>query len=100
MAYVYRKTSPRGKALQHYYCAFRVPAKNGGYKHVHRSTRCRTKKEAEDAARRLEREALEAAGAGNAKGEAILARVREAAELALKGRLNPAQGRRLVLRPD
>jgi hypothetical protein len=93
VAYVYRKKPPQGKTLPHYYCAFRLPSNDGSSKQLHRSTRCRTKKEAQDAARLLEREALDEAGAGSESSQAILAKVREAAELALKGQLNPAHAR-------
>lgn len=97
MAYVYRKKSPRGKSLPTYYCAFRVPADDGvSKKHVHRNTECRTKAEAEKAARRFEEEALREAGAGDEMSAAILAKVKEAGELAMRGRLNPSHARRII----
>ncbi|WP_411827645.1 tyrosine-type recombinase/integrase [Luteolibacter sp. AS25] len=47
-------------------------------------------------ANQLERDALKEAGASDEKAEAILGKVREAGELALKGRLNPAHARRII----
>ena len=97
MAYVYRKKSPRGKTLPTYYCAFRVPSNDGVSKnHVHRNTQCRTKSEAEKAARLFEEEALREAGAGDAMSASILNKVKEAGELAMRSRLNPPHARRII----
>lgn len=61
-----------------------------------KSTGHSTKKEAQTVANQLEKDALAEAGASDKHAEAILSKVREAGELALKGRLNPAHARRLI----
>ncbi|MDB4485680.1 phage integrase SAM-like domain-containing protein, partial [bacterium] len=96
MATVYRKKSTSGKHLPRWYCFFRVVGTDGKEKQIHRSTGETNKKDAQGAANCLEKEALKEAGASNPHAEAILAKVREAGELALKGRLNPAHARRLI----
>jgi len=96
MATVHRVKAPSGKLTPRYYAFYRVPTASGGIKQVKKSTGYTTKKEAQTAANRLEREALAEAGAGDEHAEAILSKVREAGELALKGRLNPAHARRLI----
>ena len=96
MATVHRVKTPSGKFTPKYYAFYRVPTENGGSKQVKRSTGCTTKKEALSRANQLERQALEEAGASDKHAEAILGKVREAGELALKGRLNPAHARRLI----
>ena len=93
MAAIYRKKSPlTGKPLANFYCFFRLP--DG--KQVHRATGKTTKKEAADAAVEIERDALKEAGAGDERSAAILAKVREASELAMRGRLNPSRARALI----
>ena len=96
MATVHRKKMPSGKLSEKYYASYRVPTADGGSKQVKKATGHTTKKEAQASANLLEKEALAEAGAGDKNGEAILSRVREAGELALKGRLNPAHARRLI----
>ena len=97
MVSLYRKTSPAtGKKLPSYYCFFRVPDGSGGFRQIHRSTKQRTKGEAEKAARRFEEEALREAGAGTEMSAAILSKVKEAGELAMRSRLNPAHARRII----
>ncbi|MDB4106686.1 tyrosine-type recombinase/integrase [Akkermansiaceae bacterium] len=96
MATVHKKKMPSGKLSEKYYASYRIPTSEGGTKQVKKSTGHTTKKEALAVANQLEKEALAEAGAGDIKGEAILSRVREAGELALKGRLNPAHARRLI----
>jgi integrase len=97
MSSVYRKRSPKtGKHLPNWYCTFRIPDSSGELKQVHRSTGQHTKGEAEKAARLFEEESLREAGAGNEISAAILGRVKEASELAMKRRLNPAHARRII----
>lgn len=93
---LYRKTSPAGKALPNWYCFFRVPDQSGNLRQVHRSTGKRTKKEALEAARLLEETALAEAGADTQQAQAILGKLTEAGELAMKGRLNPAKAREIL----
>lgn len=96
MATVHKVKMPDGRQSEKYYAFFRVPTSGGGTKQKKKATGHTTKKEAQAAANRLEREALAEAGAGDKNGEAILSKVREAGELALKGRLNPTHARRLI----
>lgn len=96
MATVHRIKAPSGKLSPRYYACYRVPTSDGGTKQVKKSTGHTTKKEAQAVANQLEREALAEAGASDKHAEAILRKVREAGELALKGRLNPAHARRLI----
>lgn len=96
MATVHRVRSPQGKLLPNYYAHYRVPTKDGGTKQIKKATGHHTKKEAQVVANQLERDALKEASADDETAETILAKVREAGELAIKGRLNPAQGRRLI----
>jgi integrase len=96
MATVHRIKTPAGKLLPTYYAFFRVPTANGGTKQVKRSTEFTNKAQALRAARDFEKDAKAEAGAGDGTASEILARVREAGQLALKGRLNPAEGRRLI----
>lgn len=96
MATLYRKTSPNGKTLPNWYCFFRISAPDGSVKQIHRSTEKRTKKEASEAARGFERAAKAESGADDETAATILAKITEAGELAIKGRLNPAHGRRLI----
>lgn len=96
MATVHKKKMPNGKKSENYYATYRIPTSDGGTKQIKKATHYTNKKDALDAANRLEREALAEAGAGNENAEKILSRVREAGELALKGRLNPAHARRLI----
>lgn len=96
MPTLYRKKSPTGKTLPYWYCAFRVPTSTGGTKQVHRSTKMTKKGEAMDEARSFEKIAKAEAASDDESSTAILSKVKEAGELALKGRLNPAHGRRLI----
>ncbi len=97
MVSLYRKKSPvTGKYLPSYYCFFRVPDGNGGVRQIHRSTKQRTKGDAEKAARKFEEGALREAGAGNEMSAAILGKLKEAGELAMRSRLNPAHARRII----
>lgn len=96
MATVHRVKEPSGKLSTNYYAFFRAPTKIGGARQVKKSTGYATKKEAEAAANRLERDARAEAGAGDKHAEAIMSKVREARKLALKGRLNPAHAGRLI----
>lgn len=96
MANLYRKTSPQGKILPNWYCFFRATSADGSSKQVHRSTGHTTKKEAAEVARGFERASRAESGADDETAAAILAKIREAGEMALKGRLNPAHGRRLI----
>lgn len=96
MATVHKKKLPNGKFSEKYYASFRIPTAGGGTKQVKKATHHITKKEALTAANLLEKAALAEAGAGDKNSEAILSRVREAGELALKSRLNPAHARRLI----
>lgn len=96
MATVHKVKMPDGRQSEKYYAFFRIPTSGGGTKQKKKATGHTTKKEAQAAANRLEREALAEAGAGDKNGEAILSKVREAGELALKGRLNPTHARRLI----
>ncbi len=96
MATVHRIKLPNGEPSPRYFAFFRVPTSSGGTKQVKRSTGHAKKKEAQAVANQLEREALAEAGGGDEKSTAILSKVREAGELALKGRLNPAHARRLI----
>jgi integrase len=97
MATLYRKKSPTaGKDLPNWYCFFRVPSSDGTTKQIHRSTGRKTKKEALEVANAFERETQKEAGADDSTATAILAKISEAGELALKGRLNPAHARRII----
>lgn len=96
MPTLYRKKSPTGKILPCWYCAFRVPTSEGGTRQVHRSTGYTKKGDAMDEARKYEKAAKLEAASDDETSSAILAKVTEAGELALKGRLNPAHGRRLI----
>jgi integrase len=96
MPSLYRKTSPQGKTLPNWYCFFRVTASDGSSKQVHRSTGHTTKKEAAEVARGFEKASRAESGADDETAAAILAKISEAGEMALKGRLNPAHGRRLI----
>lgn len=93
---MHRVKLPNGEPSPRYFAFFRVPTAGGGTKQVKRSTGHAKKKEAQAVANQLEREALAEAGGGDEKSTAILSKVREAGELALKGRLNPAHARRLI----
>lgn len=95
MAKVFRKKK-NGKQLPNWYCTFQIPTKEGGSEQIQRSTHCTKKREAEKKAIQLEEEARREAGCDDPAAAAILARIKEAAELALKGRLNPAHARRLI----
>ena len=96
MASLYRKKNMDGKVVPSWYCTFRIPGPDGTPKQVHRSTGKTTKKEAEAAARLLEDAALAEAGAGDDKSKAIMQKVTEAGEMAMRGRLNPARAIRLI----
>ena len=96
MATVHKIKTPSGKLSEKYYAFFRVPTASGGRKQVKVATGHKTKKEAQAVANQLEEEARNEAGASDAKAKAILSKVKEAGELALKGRLNPAHARRLI----
>jgi len=96
MATVHKIKTPSGKMSLKYYAFYRIPTVNGGTKQVKKATGHTSKKEAQAVATQLEKEALKEAGANDEQAEAILSRVREAGELALKGRLNPAHARRLI----
>jgi integrase len=96
MATIYRKKSPSGKPLPNWYCSFRIINKNGESKQVHRSTKRTTKKAAEEAARQFEEKARNESGSGDESSRAILAKLTEAGELAMKGRLNPANAREIL----
>ena len=96
MATVCKIKTPSGLMSKNYYAFFRVPNESGGTKQIKRATGHQTKKEAQAVASQLEREALAEAGGGDQHSTAILAKVREAGELALKGRLNPANARMLI----
>lgn len=96
MATVHKIKMPNGKMSLKYYALYRIPTANGDTKQVKKATGHTNKKEAQAVATQLEKEALKEAGANDAQAEAILSRVREAGELALKGRLNPAHARRLI----
>jgi integrase len=93
---LYKKKNRAGGHLPCWYCFFRVPGPDGEAKQIHRSTGKTTKKEAMIAARLLEDAALKEAGAGEAKSAAILSKLTEAGELAMRGRLNPGQARRIL----
>ena len=96
MPTIYRKKSSSGKILPYWYCAFRVPTSNGGTRQIHRSTGKTKKDDARDEARKFEKTSRAEAGADDETSRSILAKVKEAGELAMKGRLNPAHGRRLI----
>ena len=96
MATVHRVKTPSGKLTSKYYAFYRVPTADGGTKQIKKSTGYTIRRDALDRANQLERDALAEAGAGDKHAEAILSKVREAGELALKGRLNPAHARRLI----
>lgn len=96
MPTIYRKKSPTGKTLPCWYCAFRVPTADGGMKQIHRSTKKTRKSDAMDEARSFEKIAQAEASSDDESSRAILAKIKEAGELALKGRLNPAHGRRII----
>lgn len=97
MPSVYKKTSPTtGRKLGHYYCFFRIPGKDGKPKQVHRSTGKRTKGEAEEAARQLELTALQEAGATTQQSAAIMQKLTEAGELAMKNKLNLPKAREIL----
>lgn len=96
MATVHKIKTPSGKLSVKYYAFYRIPTGNGGTRQVKKATGHTGKKEALAVAMQLEREALKEAGASDEQAEAIMSRVREAGELALKGRLNPAHARRLI----
>lgn len=96
MASLYRKKSPTGKALPSWYCFFRVPGDDGQLKQVHRSTGETTKKDAREAASLLEKTERKKAGADGEQSAAILAKISEAGELAMKGRLNPSKARTIL----
>jgi integrase len=96
MANLYRKKNSKGKEVPNWYCFFRIPSPDGTAKQVHRSTGKKTKKEAEKAALLFEDQALSASGAGDEKSAAILGKLTEAGERAMRGRLNPAHARRIL----
>lgn len=96
MASVYKPKQPSGKLAKYYYASFRIPLPDGSFKQIKRCTKKELKGEAMDAARLLEKAELAKAGSGDEKSEAILSRVAEAGELAMKGILTPAKGRELI----
>lgn len=96
MANVYRKKNPAGKLVENWYCAFRVPTPDGKFKQVHRSTGKTTKTKAKEQAAMYEEQALKDACAGDYHKKAIMGKLNEAAELALKNRLNPAVARKII----
>ncbi len=96
MATVHRIKKPSGKLTLTYYAFFRVATAGGGTKQVKKSTGHTSKAKALRAAMDFEIAAKDEAGAGTDDAAAILAKVTEAGKLALKGRLNPAEGRRLI----
>ena len=96
MATIYRKKSPSGKLLPNWYCSFRVIDSEGNSKQFHRSTGRTTKKRAQEAAAQFEEQARNEAGGSDKASRAILAKLTEAGELAMKGRLNPAKAREIL----
>lgn len=96
MPSLYRKKNRAGKTLPHYYCTFRVPTPDGETKQIHRTTGERTKFEAMNEAIRIEKAERAAAASDNQTSTEIFNKVKEAANLATKGMLNPAHGRRLI----
>ena len=96
MATVHRIKTTDGKMTSKYYAFYRVPAEDGKMKQIKKSTGHTTKKEAQAVAYQLEREALNEAGADDEQARAVLSKITEAGELALKGRLNHAHARRLI----
>ncbi|MEN8773738.1 MAG: tyrosine-type recombinase/integrase [Akkermansiaceae bacterium] len=96
MATIYRKKSPSGKLLPNWYCSFRVIDSEGKPKQIHRSTGRTTKKKAQEAAAQFEEKARNEAGGGDKASRAILVKLTEAGELAMKGRLNPANAREIL----
>ena len=96
MATLFKKKNRDGKQLPNWYCTFQIPTKEGDSQQVHRSTGTPSKKDALDKARDLERDARKEASADDETAKAILSKLTEASELAMKGRLNPAHARRLL----
>lgn len=96
MATSYRKKSPGGKVLPNWYCSFRVTDSEGKSKQLQRSTGRSTKREALEAANQFEEKARTEAGGGDKASRTILAKLTEAGELAMKGRLNPANAREIL----
>jgi len=91
-----RKSRSTGKLLSAWYCHFRVPAANGEWKQVHRSTGQTDRTEAMRKALDFEKTERAAAGTGNEKSERIMTLVEEAASLAMRGLLNHDKGREIV----
>lgn len=87
---------PSGRISKYYYCFFRVPQPDGSSKQVKKCTKKESKPEALEAARLLEKAALGEARAGDDVSKALLGKVKEASELAMKGSLTPFKGRQLV----
>ncbi|MDB4438098.1 site-specific integrase [bacterium] len=96
MPTIYRKKSPSGKILPNWYCSFRIINSEGKTEQIHRSTKRTTKKKAQEAAAQFEEKARNEAGGGDKASRAILAKLTEAGELAMKGRLNPAKAREIL----
>ena len=96
MATLYRKKNPAGNPVKSWYCAFRIPAAGGKTRQIHRSTGKQTKAEARIEAAALEAQALKDANASDDDKKAIMAKLTEAAELAVKNRLNPAAARKII----
>ena len=82
----------------YYLVSFRLPDPNqpGVMRQCTRSTKQKTKSEAEKAARNIVAAAEKEAGAGTEKGRAIYAILQEAAKLAEDGKLNLAMGTVIV----
>lgn len=96
MATLYRKKNPAGNTVEFWYCAFRVPTQDGGTKQLHRSTGKKKKAEARIEAAAIEAQALREAAADDEHKQAIMTKLSDAAELALKNRLTPAAARKII----
>jgi integrase len=96
MPTIFRKKSPGGKVLPNWYCSFRVTDSEGNSKQIQRSTRRTTKSKAMEKAISFEEKARNEAGGGDKASRTILAKLTEAGELAMKGRLNPANAREIL----
>lgn len=91
MATIYRRESS-----PYWYCSFYVTNPEGERKQIRKPTKERAKKEAETKARILEEQYKAEHGMGDEKSREIMAKVREAADLALVGDLNADKAQSII----
>ena len=91
MATVYRR-----EGSPYWYCSFYATDPSGARKQIRKPTKEKAKKHAETKAQELEQQYKVEHGAGDEKSREIMAKVREAADLALAGDLN-ADGAQAII---